>query len=691
MAVEAPAEVLVLPGLDHEPRRLRYRIVHSLPGRVRMRLLPGSSLGGEELASRLRRHHGVTGTRWTPAAASLTVSFDPSVPFRQVIDLALSSAAPLSELEQPRDPLWRQFLVPAVSLAAAFTGAGLATRAAIAVCASPIGGRAVRSLLRRRINVDLLDSAAVVLLLATGDTLSAGLSVALIEAGERIRQRASGRARRVLRGWMGADSHGVRVLRPGGEPRIPMQEVKPAEQVVVYAGETIPVDGEVMTGSGLVDNRTWTGEPIPRSIAIGERVLAGASLADGRIVITVAAVGDETRAGRLAVALEDAIAANTHVYDRARRVADAFVVPMLLLSGGTYTLTRDLARTVSILIIDFGTGIRISIPTTILATMIGGARRGILFKNGQSVDDLARVDTIVFDKTGTLTTGRPVLLGVEPENGFDRREVLRLAAGAEGHLPHPLARAIRRAARRAGLRLTAPESVRYLPGGVDAKLDGHRVLVGDSRFLERMGVRRPPEETAESSIAVVVVDGRIAARIRFRDSVKESARSAVQGLRRLEISSLVLATGDHRPAARAVARMLDLDRCQAGLMPEEKVRLVEDLRAAGRFVAVVGDGINDAAAMAAADVGIAVPQGADLARETADVVLLDDDLQGLVEAVRLARVANSIVRQNVGLVGAPNAVGLLLAMLGRLHPLAATMVNNGSTTLAAFNALRPVR
>jgi P-type E1-E2 ATPase len=226
---------------------------------------------------------------------------------------------------------------------------------------------------------------------------------------------------------------------------------------------------------------------------------------------------------------------------------------------------------------------------------------------------------------------------------------------------------------------------------VEAVVEGHEVWVGEPRFLERRGLERPQEETAESSVALVAIDGRLAARIRFRDSVRESARSAIRGLRELGIPELLLATGDHHAAARVVARQLHLDECHAGLMPEDKVKLVERLREQGRVVAVVGDGINDAAAMAAANVGIAVPRGADLARETADVVLLEEDLGRAVAAIRLARSANEIVRENIVLVATPNVAGLSLAMLGRLNPLTATIVNNGSTILAAANALRPLR
>ncbi len=668
-----------------------YKVVHSLPGRVRLRILSADPEDGRRFADRLARHPDVSGVRWTSAARSLTVHFEPGQSFAGIVHrLPSDLPAPSADGESPQRPLWQQFLLPAVSLAAGLSGAGLPAQLALGVCSIPTAKRALRGLVGRRLTIDVLDATAISLLLATGDVLAAGATIALLETGERIRQRASGRARRVLRAWMGADPAGVRVLRPGTEPRLPMPEITVGERVVVYAGETVPVDGIVIDGSGLVDTRTWTGEALPRDVRPPAQVLAGSSMVDGRIVIDVTATGEQTRAGRLAAALEDAIAANTKVYERARRIADMFVVPAFAISGAAWFLTRDFGRVISILIIDFGTGIRLALPTTVLSTMISGAREGILFKQGQSIDDLAGVDTIVFDKTGTLTTGNPRVVGVVAEPGFEANAVLRLAASAEGHVPHPLARAIRRAARKQGLELAAPSSVHYVPGGVRAEIEGRSVLIGDRRLLESRGIAGPAHEAAESSVAFVAVDGKLAARIRLHDTIKATARDAIANLRRLGVRELILATGDHAAAARAVSRQLGLDGYRAHMMPEDKVALVRELRDRGRVVALVGDGINDATAMAAADIGIAVPRGADMAREAADVVLLEDELNALVRAIGLARSAQGIVRENVGLVAAPNAVGLALAVGGRLTPLAAALVNNGSTLFATGNGLRPL-
>jgi Cu2+-exporting ATPase len=670
----------------------RYVVVHSVSGRVRLRLAGYGSDEVARFAHHLAAHPAVVDVRWVGIIHSLTVRFSGGRSFQEIVASLPDPGGPLPvPADLPAAPLWRTFLLPAASLGLAISGLGFWARILIGLCSVPILRRAVRSLLARSLTIDVLDATAISLLLVTGDVLAAGVTTGLVETGERLRQRASGRARRVLRGWMGANAREVRVLRDGSEPHIETGAVQGGEKVVVYAGETIPVDGVVVSGSGSLDTRTWTGEPIPRAADRGTTVLAGSVVADGRLVIDVAAVGEHTRAGRLAAALEDAIAANTRVSDRARRIANAFVAPVFLLAGTVYAMTRDLSRLISVLIIDFGTGVRIAIPSTVLTTMIAGARNGVLFKSGLAIEELAGVDTVVFDKTGTLTTGNPSVVRIVGEADHPVEDSLRLAAAAEGHLPHPIARAIRRSARARGLSLPEPEWVRYQPGGgVWAGVEGRDVLVGDHRLLERHGIELGKDTRAESSIVLLALDGRLAARVRLRDGIKKTARQALDRLRATGISRLWLATGDHERVAGTVSRQLGMDGFEARMMPEDKVAMVRRLRADGARVAVVGDGINDASAMAAANVSIALPRGADLARETADIVLLDDDLESLVTAVRLARQAMTIVRQNIGLVAAPNSIGLALAGFGRLRPLSAALVNNGSTLLAGANALRPL-
>lgn len=667
--------------------------MHRLPGRVRIRLDDVDARRGDEVAAALRSHRRVRSVRWTAPARSLTVQFDPGRSFDSIVGSLRPPPGrpPLAAPELPTRPIWREFLAPAAAVVAGVAGAGIASAAVVAACALPVLRRAWRSLRRGRLTIDVLDITAVGLLLGTGGLLAAGVCVSLIEASERLRERAAGRARRAIRGLMGMSPSGIRVRRNGSEPRVPLESVVVGDHVVVYPGEAIPVDGVVVTGSGTMDTSTWTGESLPRAVDAGIPVLTGSSLVDGRIVVGVTATGDHTRAALLAAAMESALAAETRVSDLALRIADRFVVPVLAAAGLTLLATRHLERVVAMLIFDFGTGIRVSVPTTVLATMVAGARRGVLFKSGRSMEELARADVVVFDKTGTLTSSDLSVHRIVTADSRSPDAVLRLSAAAEGHIPHPIARAIRRLARRRDLQLPEPEWLRYhRGGGVEASVDGRHVLIGDLVLLHDGGVADAPSTRPDHLAVHVAIDGRYAASIRLEDTVRTGAAGTVQQLRGAGVRRIWLASGDRPAAAAAVARRLCLDGFSARLMPDDKAALVRRMRADGHRVVVVGDGINDAPAMAEANAGVALPRGADLTRETADIVLLTEDLGGLLVALRLARRAMRLIRQNVGLVAVPNASGMLLATGGLMAPLTATALNNGSALAAGLNALRPL-
>ncbi|HXM54625.1 MAG TPA: heavy metal translocating P-type ATPase [Candidatus Dormibacteraeota bacterium] len=658
---------------------------------MRIRLDRADARRGQEVAAALRAHRRVRSVRWTAAARSLTVHFEVGRRFEAIVDGLRAAMTPPPATDRQARPLWREFLAPAAALLAGLAGQGPAAAAVIAACGLPILRRAWRSLRRRQLTIDVLDVTAVGLLIGTGGLLAAGVSVALIEASDRLRERAAGRARHSIRSLMGLSAGGIRVRRNGSEPRVPAESVIVGDEVVVYPGESVPVDGVVVTGSGSVDTSSWTGEPLPRRVESGVAVLTGSALVDGRIVVDVTATGDDTRAARLAAAMEAALAGETRVSDLALRIADRFVLPVLAGSGLAFLTTRQLERVIAMLIFDLGTGIRVSVPTTVLTTMVVGARQGVLFKSGQAIEELARADVVVFDKTGTLTSSDVSVHGIVPADSVHPDAVLRLAAAAEGHLAHPIARAIRGMARRRALRIVEPERLRYhRGGGVEAVVDGRLVLIGDLRLLWDHGVVDAPERPPDHLAVHMALDGMYAARIRLEDTVRAGAAGTIQQLRRMGMKRIWLASGDRRAAAAAVSRRLGLDGYDAQLMPEDKVAIVARMRAEGRRVVVVGDGINDAPAMAEADASVALPRGADLTREAADIVLLNEDLDGLLTALRLARTAMTIIRQNVALVAVPNAFGMLLATLGLLGPLAAAVLNNGSALLAALNGLRPL-
>jgi Cu2+-exporting ATPase len=506
------------------------------------------------------------------------------------------------------------------------------------------------------------------------------------------------KSRRAVADLLGErDAHAWVLLR-GRKLRVPADKVRPGDTVIVYAGQLVVVDGSVIAGRGAVDQKTLTGESQPVAKKSGDRVYASTVLSDGKLYVRAEAVGSGTRAHKVAELLKTAPVQDTRVANHARRFADRLVTPTFLLGGALYVLTRDINRVLCVLLFDFASGIRVSAPTAVLASMTSAARQGILLKGGRALEQLARADTILFDKTGTLTLGVPTVQGAHSlATGVSDDEVLGLAAAAERRLSHPVAQAIVRAAEKQGLYIPERDDSRFTIGlGVEAEIDKATVLVGDGRFMALKGVdvHNGPSgngayQRATSSSVLVARDGRLLGVINYADVPRPEAREVIERLRAMGFRRLLMVTGDNGDVARRIGDDLSLDGVEANVFPEGKAALVRDLQRQGHVVAVVGDGINDSPALAFADVSISFKGGADIARETADIVL-EDDLNGLVRAVEMSRQAMGLVRQNIGIIAVPNAGGMALASVGLLNPLGATALNNGSSIVAALNSLRPL-
>ena len=349
--------------------------------------------------------------------------------------------------------------------------------------------------------------------------------------------------------------------------------------------------------------------------------------------------------------------------------------------------------------IDYGTGIRIAAPTAVLATMTKAVRQGILFKGGRALEQLATVDAVVFDKTGTLTTGCPEISDVLAYGPFDRDKILGLAAAAEQRLNHPVAQAIVRSARAAKLVIPSRKSSEYTIGlGVTSRVNGYVVHVGCLRYMDQLHIELP--QTAKQDVATfgkravspvcVAVDQRFIGLIGYADHIRAEAKSVVRNLKHLGVKEIVMLTGDHRDVAQHVANELGITSYEAEVLPPRKVEAVKALQTRGYRVAFIGDGINDSPALAHADIGLAVKGGADVAQETAHVVLLNGDLHGISTAITLAREAVDLIQENWNIIAVPNTVALTLACLGVLGPAAATVLSNGSAIVATGNSLRPL-
>ena len=502
----------------------------------------------------------------------------------------------------------------------------------------------------------------------------------------------------------------ARVKRDGEEKEIPLEEVVVGDGIVVRPGDRVPVDGEVVSGSSYVDESMITGEPVPVAKTTGDKVIGGTVNQTGAFNFKATAVGADTALSRIVQMVQNAQASKAP----AQRLADtagkylvfvaigsgllAFAVWYFVGEGG---FLFALTAAVSTVVIACPDALALATPTAITVGVGKGAREGVLFKNATALEGTAGVDTVIFDKTGTLTEGRPSLTDVVATPGTSGEELLRFAASADQPSQHPLAEAVVAGARARGLKVTPPERFDSIPGhGVEAVVDDRRVLIGNKKLMEREGVALGPLEESVNEFAsdaktamYVAVDGRAAGVVAVADMIRESARQAVRSLHEMNIQTVML-TGDNSKTAEAVARQLGMDTVIADVLPEDKANQVKKLQAEGRKVAMVGDGVNDAPALAQSEVGVAIGAGTDVAVETADVVLVKNDPADVARSILLARKVKGKIKQNLfwaviyNLIAIPVAAGALYPSLGLLlRPEWAALAMSASTVTVTINAL----
>ncbi|HEY9811275.1 MAG TPA: heavy metal translocating P-type ATPase [Halomicronema sp.] len=698
------------------------RIVHGTPGRVRYRIptLIKDANYAKSLEILATATAGVTNVIIKRPAGSIAISYNVKIITQKelqnhieaLIQLAASTTIPVEtkskkEDEEPEENnAWSGMKLPVLATTLAILGGpfGLPIPAAlvggtIAMTAMPVAKRAWESLRNeRKLNIDFLDFSAILITTLQGQFLTPALMLCLIEVGDAIRERTARSSKRQTLDLLDTLADKVWVERDGEKVEIPIQEVEHGDTVIVYPGEQIPVDGTVLRGSATVDQQKLTGESMPVIKQPGDEVYASTLVREGQIYIVAERVGNETRAGRSIQLIQEAPVHDTRIENYAAKIADRAVVPTILLAGVVFGLTRNLARAASVLTLDFATGIRVSVPTTVLAALTAAARRGILIRSGRALELFAQVDTFVFDKTGTLTKGDMEVIAVKTVNGMTADRVVELAAAAEQRLTHPVASAVVRYAEQRGVDLLARGEWSYEVGlGVQAEIDGQIVLVGSKRYLKQNGIdlnclyEEHPELQA-GSLIYVASEGHLRGVLQYTDPLRKETPAVIDELQNQMGMELHILTGDNWTRAKSVAAELNISEknIHAEAFPETKAAVVQELHNAGRTVAFIGDGINDSAALAYADLSISFGDGSDVARETADVVLMTNDLRGLVEAINLARQAMGLIRQNTGIVAIPNLIGLALAGTVGLNPLAATVVNNGSSVVAGVNGLRPL-
>jgi heavy metal translocating P-type ATPase len=718
---------------------MQLTIRHFLPGRVRLHipLLYHESHLVDSAILWLQKQPGIANVRVNSACASLVVEYDRRRPeiwarmsfflqnatIDQLRQLATQEHRKIQqepkhiELPKPREVAEKSgtalnattrrwpLALPTVSLALCLSVHPAAVALNIPLLlwnTYPIAKRAFRVIRReKRLNVDFLDTLAIGASISQNNMAAGAIVAWLIHLGDWIRDLTAARSRRAVSELLEYQAKTAWVLRDGQVVGVPAAEVAMADLVVVHTGEMIPVDGEVVEGHATIDQKTITGEGLPVNRGAGEIVFAATVLREGQIIVRAMRVGHETTAAQIVKLVEAAPIGETRMQNHAERLADRLVMPTLALATGSAALTADFNRFLSLVIVDYGTGIRVAAPTAVLSSMTHAARAGIIIKSGAHMERLAHVDTVVFDKTGTLSHGVPGVIDVicYQDKHFSAPDLLGLVASAETRVKHPVAEAVRAKALELGSIVPHCESQQFRVGlGVEAQVNGNYLHVGSERFLrqsgidvERASVDRASFDERGCSSLYIAVDGVLAGMVPYADQIRPESKAVISTLHRMGIRNTIMLTGDNAVVAKAVGDKLGLTKQFAGTLPADKAEIIQELQRQGHCVAMVGDGINDSPALSYADIGIAMKHGAEVTHESANVLLMEDSLWKLVKAIEISRDAVGLIKQNYAIVSALNTLALALALPGGLiTPEMTALISNGSAILASLNGLRPV-
>lgn len=684
--------------------RLSVEIVHELPRRLRLlapRLFRRGDVDGTALGALIEAAPGVAAVRVNAAAHSLIVQYDGRPDHRRAILARLASLTE-SEIPRLRAPEEGGRLPQLALTAAAFVLRPLLPPAlgnALGwLAVAPVLAQGATSLLTRGLKVEVLDAVAIGASAVKGDMTTALATNFLLGLGEHLEASTNRSSDDLLRHLLKPVPSRVWVERAGGLVEAVAGDLRVDDVVVVGPGDMIPVDGQVLSGAANVNEAAISGEFVPAAKEAGDRVLSGAVVEEGRLRVRAVLVGDQTTSARITRFLTESLGRRSTIQQTAEKLANGRVKLTLGLGAATWLLTRDVTRMASVFLVDYSCALKLGTPVAIKSTMYKGAHRGILIKGGHAIEKLAEVDTVVFDKTGTLTHGRLDVtdtLSLDPVHWPEKR-LLALIASIEEHSTHPVADAVVSAARENRLGHVSHEDVEFIVAhGLVSEAAGGRVAIGSRHFIEEHeGVSFTGCEDAISrleeagkNLLFVGFGGRLIGIVALRDRLRDEAAATLAALRRLGVTSLVMLTGDRRRKAVAMGEDLGLDEVFAEQPPERKAEIVKELQARGRKVAFVGDGVNDAPALIAADVGIAMPQGADLARATADIVLLEDRLDAVAEARELAGRTMELIRSNFRIAIGVNSVLFLAASLGLMRPIVTAFLHNGTTIAVLLRGL----
>jgi Cd2+/Zn2+-exporting ATPase/Cu+-exporting ATPase len=580
----------------------------------------------------------------------------------------------------------------------------LMTRDWLAFAATLIGGwpifeEAWENLRKRRMTMELSMTIALIAALCVGQFFTALVIAFFVLFAELVEGYTVGGGRRAIHNLIDSLPRKVTVRRAGQELQLGTEQIASGEVIIVRPGEKVPADGTVKKGHSFIDQSSITGEPLPVEKVVGSKVFAGTINKDGVLELQVERIGRDTTFGKIVEIVEQAEKSKAPVQRIADRLAAGLVYFALGAAGLTLLVTRNLTSTIAVIIVAGACGVAAGTPLAILAGIGSAARRGIIIKGGLYLEQLSQIDTVVLDKTGTLTLGLPEVTSVKAFNRATEDEVLQTAAIAEQHSEHPLGEAIVRCARQRNLPLREYANLEYVPGkGLACEDNGSEILVGSRALFEERGLSLPAEllpasattDTAGQTIVLVGKDKQILGTVALADQLRAEAKQAVIDLKQ-EGYHIVLMTGDTSSSAKAMGEALSVHETMGDLLPHQKLERIRELLASGHKVVMVGDGVNDAPALAEATVGVAMGQGTDVALETADVTLMTSDLSRLVEVLMISRRCYRVIMFNFGGTILVDTIGIILAFCGLLAPIVAALIHIGSELAFILNSARLFR
>ena len=572
--------------------------------------------------------------------------------------------------------------------------------ASLSLGSYPIVKSAIKTLLIPDLNVDTLVSIAAISATAVGAYREAATVIFIMLLGEFLEGVTVGKTRKAIASLIQLSPKTAWVRRENKEVQVPIEDVKPREVVIVKPGERIPVDGKIISGCASINQSTLTGESIPVEKETGDKVYCGTFNESGSCEIETTQVADDTKLAQIKRLILEAQAEKSPIQRVTDRFARYFIPAILLIALTTFLITGDPIRAITILIVACPCALVLGTPTAVVAAIGNAARQGILIKGGVFLEQMGRLKTLLMDKTGTLTHGRPKVVEIKALNGVNEKEVLYWAAIAEKRSEHPLARSLSEKAEELGLSIPHPQSFENFRGkGVKVGWNSKTVIVGSSEMLKEEGIEISPSakgllESKQSeglTSLLVALDHRLLGIISIADTLREGAKEAIHKIKEQGVSEIWMLTGDSALVAERIGKELGI-RYEAKLLPEEKVLRVKEWKKQGQVVAMVGDGVNDAPALAAADVGIAMgAMGTDVAIETADIALMTDELEKIPTAIRLSRKALRVIKENLIFALVFNTVLVILSAQGWVTMILGAVMHQASSLLVILSSMRLLR